>query len=202
MSPPEAAAEIPARFQSDIACLGELRQQGRAQPAETATRIEDGDLSTAERELRAAQERLKDALESGAPAAEIQRLMAELRQAFDWLAAEAPGHGIAGPVIVTGCTACGHLTAFLLDHPVVTAGLAISGVFELAPLRDSPHVNDQVQLSEEEIETLSPLRLPGSAKPLGIAYGTAELPAMVAASRDFHAYRAQAHLPGELVPGG
>jgi uncharacterized protein (TIGR02302 family) len=47
-----------------------------------ATRIEDGDLSTAERELRAAQERLKEALESGASPEEIQRLMADLRQAL------------------------------------------------------------------------------------------------------------------------
>jgi hypothetical protein len=28
--------------------------------------------------------------------------------------------------------------AFILDHPKVAAGLSISGVFELAPLRDSP----------------------------------------------------------------
>jgi uncharacterized protein (TIGR02302 family) len=53
-----------------------------AQLWDIAIRIEDGDLSTAERELRAAQERLKDALESGAPTEEIQRLMTELRQAL------------------------------------------------------------------------------------------------------------------------
>jgi arylformamidase len=27
-----------------------------------------------------------------------------------------------------------------------------------------------------------------------------ELPAMIASSRDYHAYRSQAHLPGDLVP--
>jgi arylformamidase len=135
-----------------------------------------------------------------APEASLTRIVAELRTAFDWLAAEAAGHGIAGPVIVTGWSAGGHLTALMLDHPVVTAGLAISGVFELAPLRDSPHVNDNVRLTETEIETLSPMRLPGVPKPLAIAYGTAELPAMVANSRDFHAYRAGEHLPGDLVP--
>jgi arylformamidase len=87
-----------------------------------------------------------------------------------------------------------------LDHPKVAAGLAISGVFELAPLRDSPHVNDQVRLTEVEIETLSPVRRPGVDKPLSIAYGTGELPAMIATSRDYHAYRAGAHLPGDLIP--
>ncbi len=73
----------------------------------------------------------------------------------------------------------------------MAAGLAISGVFELAPLRDSPHVNDKVKLTEVEIEALSPMRLPGVNKPLSIAFGTGELPAMIGASRDFHAYRAQ-----------
>ena len=72
--------------------------------------------------------------------------------------------------------------------------------FDLAPLRDSPHVNDKVKLTELEIETLSPMRRPGINKPLSIAYGTGELPAMIASSRDYHAYRARAHLPGELIP--
>ena len=96
-----------------------------------------------------------------APGASLTQITAELRTAFDWLEAEAAGHGIAGPVIVTGWSAGGHLTALILDHPKVAAGLAISGVFELAPLRDLPHVNDQVRLTETEIETLSPMRRPG-----------------------------------------
>ena len=50
---------------------------------DAAIRIEDGNLSAAERELRAAQERLKDALERGASSEEIQKLMAELRQALN-----------------------------------------------------------------------------------------------------------------------
>jgi uncharacterized protein (TIGR02302 family) len=50
---------------------------------DAAIRIEDGNLSAAERELRAAQERLKDALERGASSEEIQKLMAELRQSLN-----------------------------------------------------------------------------------------------------------------------
>jgi uncharacterized protein (TIGR02302 family) len=50
---------------------------------DVALRIEDGNLSSAERELRAAQERLKDAIERGASQEEIQKLMAELRQALN-----------------------------------------------------------------------------------------------------------------------
>ncbi len=48
-----------------------------------AVRIEDGNLSSAERELRAAQERLKEAIERGASQDEIQKLMSELRQALN-----------------------------------------------------------------------------------------------------------------------
>jgi arylformamidase len=51
-----------------------------------------------------------------------------------------------------------------------------------------------------EIETLSPMRRPSVNKPLAITYGTGELPAMIASSHDYHAYRSQAHLPGDLVP--
>lgn len=135
-----------------------------------------------------------------APDASLTQITKELRTAFDWLADKSVEHGIAGPVIITGWSAGGHLTAFMLDHPKVAAGLAISGVFDLAALRDSPHVNDKVRLTEVEIETLSPMRLPGVNKPLSIAYGTGELPAMIACSRDYHAYRARVHLPGDLVP--
>jgi arylformamidase len=135
-----------------------------------------------------------------APDASLTQITRELRTAFDWLSAQSASHGIEGPVIISGWSAGGHLTAFMLDHPKVAAGLSISGVFELAPLRDSPHVNDKVKLTEVEIESLSPIRLPGVNKPLAIAYGTSELPAMIGSSRDFHAYRSQSHLPGPLIP--
>lgn len=48
-----------------------------------ALRIEDGDLSLAERDLRAAQDALERALAEGAPQDEIDRLLAELRQALE-----------------------------------------------------------------------------------------------------------------------
>ena len=48
-----------------------------------ALQIEDGNLSDAERELRAAQDRLKEAMDRGAPNEEIKRLTDELRQAMD-----------------------------------------------------------------------------------------------------------------------
>jgi arylformamidase len=99
-----------------------------------------------------------------------------------WLNANAAEHGIQGPIVVTGWSAGGHLTSFILGHPKVAAGLAISGVFDLGALRDSPHVNDKVKLSEEEVENLSPMRRPIVNKPLGIVYGTGELSCVSLAS--------------------
>ena len=135
-----------------------------------------------------------------APNASLSQIVSELRGALDWFGANAGKHGITGPLILTGWSAGGHLTACLMDHPVVTAGLAISGVFDLAPLRESPHVNDLVRLSMDEVAALSPIRQAPTTKTLSIAYGTGELPAMVATSRDFNAHRAAAHCPGDLIP--
>ncbi|HMG51486.1 MAG TPA: TIGR02302 family protein [Inquilinus sp.] len=50
---------------------------------DTALRIEDGDMSLAERSLRDAQQRLADALERGANDEEIRQLTDELRRAMD-----------------------------------------------------------------------------------------------------------------------
>jgi uncharacterized protein (TIGR02302 family) len=58
------------------------RNSVMAQLWNIALRIEDGNLSDAERALRAAQERLSKALEQGASDEEIQKLMQELRQAL------------------------------------------------------------------------------------------------------------------------
>ncbi len=115
----------------------------------------------------------------------LRGLVGELRQALDWLALNRRAHGLLGPVILSGWSAGGHLTAMLLDHPVVTAGLAISGVYELGPIRDT-YLDEKLRLSDEEVELLSPMRLPHVAKPLDITYGTAELWALVASSRALH----------------
>jgi acetyl esterase/lipase len=134
-----------------------------------------------------------------APEAPLAQIVTELRASLDWLAIHGPEYGITGPIIVSGWSAGGQLAAMLLDHALIQAGLAISGVYELGPLRDT-YLNAKLQLSEQEIAGLSPLRLPVIAKPLAIAYGSRELPALVNDSRDFHALRAAAHAPGPLLP--
>jgi arylformamidase len=134
-----------------------------------------------------------------APAATLAQIVQEMRCALDWLAAQGQVHGINGPIIVSGWSAGGHLSALTLDHPSVVAGLAISGIFELGPIRDT-HLNERLKLSDEEVDTLSPLRLPSVSKPVAIAYGTAELTALVHNSQEYHAHRVQSHHPGLLIP--
>jgi acetyl esterase/lipase len=134
-----------------------------------------------------------------APDASLSEIVAEINAALDWLAAHGSEHGIDGKVVLSGWSAGGHLTAQCLGHPRVSAGLAVSGIFELGPLRDT-YLNEKLQLTDQEIVQLSPLRLPMVPKPLAIAYGTAELSPLVQDSRDLHARRAAAHLPGALIP--
>lgn len=134
-----------------------------------------------------------------APEARLSEIVAEIRAALDWLAAEGASHGIAGPILLSGWSAGGHLAAMALDHPAVTAGLALAGIYDLAPLRDT-YLDAKLGLSDGEIATLSPLRLPAVAKPLAIAYGADELPALVAQSRGFAAYREKAGAPTTLIP--
>jgi arylformamidase len=134
-----------------------------------------------------------------APQARLTTIVQEIGAALDWLADHGPAHGLAGPVVLSGWSAGAQLAALHLGHRLVAAGLAISGVYDLKPLRDTA-LNDALKLGDEEIATLSPLRLPPTKKPLAIAYGTAELPALVHDSRALHALRSAAHAPGPLLP--
>jgi acetyl esterase/lipase len=135
-----------------------------------------------------------------APDVTLHALVGEISQSLDWLGQNGAKHRLAGgPVVVSGWSAGGHLAAMALSHPRVTAGLAISGVFELAPIRET-YLDEKLRLTDDEVATLSPLRLPVVQKPMAIAYGTNELPALVTDSRDLHARRSAAGAPGPLLP--
>lgn len=134
-----------------------------------------------------------------APDASLRQIVSECSAALDWLVAEGPGHGVAGPLIACGWSAGGHLTAMALSHPGVRAGLAISGLFELAPMAGT-YLNDKLALSPDEIADLSPLRRPPVMKRLDLTFGGDELPMLVANSHAFHAARQRAGAPGRLLP--
>src|SRR3954467_14944088 len=113
-----------------------------------------------------------------APDASLTEIVAEISQALDWLARSGEAYGISGPIVLAGWSAGAQLVAMALGHVSVSAGLAISGVYDLAPIRDTG-LNHALKLTDEEIAKLSPLRLPVIDKRLDIAYGTNELPALV-----------------------
>jgi acetyl esterase/lipase len=129
------------------------------------------------------------------PDGTMTNIVDEMHMALDFVRAR-----VTGPIVVSGWSAGGHLTAMVLGHPAVHAGLAISGIFELGPVRDT-YLNEKTRITDAEMDILSPLRHPVCPKALSIAYGTAELPPLVADSRDLHAKRAAAHAPGALIPG-
>ena len=129
-----------------------------------------------------------------APDATLTQIVAEVAAALDLVRAT-----VTGRIVLSGWSAGGHLTAMALGHPAVHSGLAISGVFELGPIRDT-YLNEKLRLTDDEIEQLSPLRLPVGPKEMAVAYGTAELPPLVADSRALNYCRSAAHAPGALIP--
>ncbi|HEY2618177.1 MAG TPA: alpha/beta hydrolase [Acetobacteraceae bacterium] len=71
-----------------------------------------------------------------APDATLTDIVAEIRAALSWLIEHGPAYGITGPIVLSGWSEGGHLTAMYLGHAGVVAGLTISGVFELGPIRE------------------------------------------------------------------
>ena len=133
-----------------------------------------------------------------APDATLAEIVAEVRTAIAWLKNNAAEFGgDTERMIVSGWSAGGHLTAMSLDEPGVIGGVAISGIYDLEPVRLS-YLNDKLRLSDEEETSLSPLHLPLSAKPLTITYGTGELPELQRQSEQFA--DARRGLRGNLVP--
>jgi acetyl esterase/lipase len=134
------------------------------------------------------------------PEIRLSGIVAEIERALDWLAERAPERGFpARRLAVSGWSAGGHLTALAMHHPAVSAGLAISGIFDLEPIRLGS-LNEAVRLDAAEVEQLSPLRrLPRTAGPLAVACGEGELPELQRQSREFFARWQAAGLPGQLV---
>jgi acetyl esterase/lipase len=129
-----------------------------------------------------------------APEATLSGIAAEIRNALAWLRAQAGAYGAdVDRLVVSGWSAGGHLAALALDAPGVIGGLAISGIYDLAPIRLS-YLNERLRLSPAEVDGLSPLRLPLSPRPLLLAVGGAELPELQRQTFEFA--QARQGLPG------
>jgi arylformamidase len=117
-----------------------------------------------------------------APQKRLEGIVAEIRAALDWLH-QSIGMlgGDAAKLFVSGWSAGGHLTAMVMDHPAAKGGLAISGIYELEPMRLC-YLNEKLHLDEAEARRNSP---GPTEKSLFIAYGADELPELRRQSEDY-----------------
>jgi len=135
-----------------------------------------------------------------APAITLDGIVTEIRAALRWIAQHCALHGgDARRIIVSGWSAGGHLTAMAMDEPGVKGGLAISGIFDLEPIRLN-YLNAKLGLDPAAAHQLSPLHhLPAQSPPLMLACGGGELPELRRQSALYAQARAHAGLPGRLT---
>jgi arylformamidase len=139
-----------------------------------------------------------------APDATLDEIVAEIHAGIDFLVERLPGlGGDASGIVVSGWSAGGHLTSMALSHPNVKAGLGISGIYDLEPIRAS-YLNAKLGLDEATSRRNSPvMQAGGTAKPLSLVVGSAELPLLRQQTADFAGHRARFGLPVtyEEIPG-
>ena len=139
-----------------------------------------------------------------APDATLDEIVAEIHQGIDFLIEQLPAlGGNASRIVVSGWSAGGHLASMALSHPQVKAGMGISGIYDLEPIRHS-YLNVKLGLDEVMSRRNSPVMQAGGAmKPLSLVVGSAELPLLRKQTADFAGHRAKFGLPVtyEEVPG-
>jgi acetyl esterase/lipase len=139
-----------------------------------------------------------------APDATLDAIVAEIHAGIDFLAGQllALGGNTDG-IVASGWSAGGHLTSMALSHPRVRAGMAISGIYDLEPIRAS-YLNVKLGLDEVMSRRNSSMMQAGGApKPLSLVAGSAELPLLRKQTADFAGHRARYGLPVtyEEIPG-
>jgi arylformamidase len=131
-----------------------------------------------------------------APDATLDHIVAEIHAGIDYLTGQLPALGAeASGLVVSGWSAGGHLTSMALSHPKVRAGMAISGIYDLEPIRHS-YLNVKLGLDEAMSRRNSPvMQAGGPMKPLSLVVGGAELLLLRKQTADFAGHRAKYGLP-------
>jgi acetyl esterase/lipase len=136
--------------------------------------------------------------------ATLDEIVAEIHTGIDYLTGQLPALGAADDgIVVSGWSAGGHLTSMALSHPKVRGGMAISGIYDLEPIRHS-YLDVKLKLDEAMSRRNSPMMQPGGPpKPLSLVVGSAELPLLRKQTADFAGHRARYGLPVtyEEIPG-
>jgi arylformamidase len=131
-----------------------------------------------------------------APEATLDQIVAEIHAGIDFLAGRLPDlGGDANRIAASGWSAGGHLTAMALSNPRIKGGVAISGIYDLEPIRHS-YLNVKLGLDEAMSHRNSPMmQAGGPTKPLALVVGAAELPLLRRQTADFASHRAKYGLP-------
>ena len=130
-----------------------------------------------------------------APDATLDEIVAEVHTGIDFLAGQLPALGGSGAIVLCGWSAGGHLTSMALSNMNVSAGVAISGIYDLEPIRHS-YLNEKLGLDEAMSHRNSPMALAGGpAKPLSLVVGSGELPLLRKQTSDFAGHRARYGMP-------
>jgi len=135
-----------------------------------------------------------------APELPIRGIINQAWQSASWLSEKRSSLGLGdGDLYAAGWSAGGHLAATLGTHPNVKASIAVSGLFDLDPIRRSSY-NETLGLTDEDVIADSPiLTLSATSNPMLLAVGGAELPEFKRQSRAFFEARQARGLIGELI---
>ena len=136
-----------------------------------------------------------------APAARMDAIVAEIRASVAWVIDHAKElGGDPSRVYVSGHSAGGHLTAMAMADARVAGGVAISGIYDLEPIRLN-YLNEKLGLDTAEAQRNSPmLHLPARAAPLVVTVGLGELPELIRQSQEFATAWQKRGLPGQYLP--
>lgn len=144
------------------------------------------------------------------PTVTIDEITRQCRAALAWIWHNAVELQVdRNRIVVAGHSAGGHLVGMLLatDWPgqyglpadLIKGALAVSGLFDLRPLRYS-WLQSKIQLTAETIERQSPLfHIPTSGPPLVLTCGGAESEEFHRQSRDYLAACHKAGLDGRFI---
>jgi len=135
-----------------------------------------------------------------APNARVDDIVAEVRLAAQWSFTHLDELRLAArPLIMIGWSSGAQLAAMTMGADCVAAGIGISGVYDLEPLRQAS-INDVLKLDRAEAQrNNATFSLPARSGPFAVAYGARELPAFRTQSERFYEARTAAGLPGTLL---
>lgn len=138
------------------------------------------------------------------PTVTLSELMEQCRRSAAWLIRQHQPEQL----LVTGHSAGGHIAALLwatqwadygVDPAAFTGGIALSGLYDLEPLRFT-NINEALRLDEAEARRLSPLhRQPTLSAPLRVGVGGDETSEFLRQSAAFTASLAWSGVTGDAV---